>query len=319
MPSILVYAELRGGSLHPVSLELTTRARELGDVSAIALGPGAAEAAEELGRHGAARVYVDEASVYADYLAEPATETVAALLERQPHDLILFGFTPDARDVAGRLAARLAVGAISNATEVGIEGSRATAKVSYFGGTKTASFSTGSRPAIVLVRPHSYEARPMGGTAQVERLAGTVGDRSKRARIKERTVESGAEISLEQAAVVVAGGRGLGGPENFHLIEELAQALGGAAGASRAIVDAGWVPFALQVGQTGKTVRPRVYIAVGISGAMQHTVGMKGAGKIVAINRDPGAPILALADLGIVGDALQIVPRLLAAIQERRE
>jgi electron transfer flavoprotein alpha subunit len=145
-----------------------------------------------------------------------------------------------------------------------------------------------------------------------------IGEKSRRARIVESHTEAGEQVKLEDAPVVVSGGRGLGGPENFHLVEELAGALGGAAGASRAIVDAGWVPYALQVGQTGKTVRPGVYIAAGISGAMQHTVGMKASKVIVAINKDAEAPILKMADLGVVGDVLKILPRLTEAVRARK-
>ena len=170
----------------------------------------------------------------------------------------------------------------------------------------------------MLLRPKSVEASEVGGQAKVEQVPATIGERSKRARILERKVEAADAVKLEDAAVIISGGRGLGGPENFPLLEALAGALGAAVGASRAVVDAGWVPYSMQVGQTGKTVRPGVYIAVGISGAMQHTVGMKASKVIIAINKDAEAPIMKMADLGVVGDALKIVPKLTEAVKAKK-
>ena len=319
MAKIWVYAELNQGRVSPISLELLARARDLGEVDAVALGPGARQAAATLGAHGAQRVLVNEDAAFADYLAEPATDCVAAALEaRGRPDLLLFGFSPDSREVAGRLAARLGVGVISNAMDVDAEGGSFVARVPYFGGAKVASMRANNQPAIVLIRPKSFEPSEVGGTADVVEVEGAVADGSRRALIKERRVEAGDKVKLEDAQVVVSGGRGLGNADNFLLVEELAAALGGAAGASRAIVDAGWVPYALQVGQTGKTVRPGVYIAAGISGAMQHTVGMKSSKVIVAINKDADAPILKMADLGVVGDVLKILPRLTEAVKAKK-
>ncbi|TMC04530.1 MAG: electron transfer flavoprotein subunit alpha/FixB family protein [Chloroflexi bacterium] len=318
MAKILVYAEQTEGRPASTALELLTKARELGDVEAVALGPGAREAAGPLGRHGAARVLVNEDALFAEYLAEPATDCLAALVGAESPDLVLFAFSPDSREVAGRLAARLGTGLISNAMDVEARDGGFAAKVPYFGGAKVATYRANARPAIVLVRPKSFEAGESGGDAEVVEVAAAAGDGSKRARIVETKTEAADKVKLEDARVVVSGGRGLGGPENFHYVEELADALGGAAGASRAVVDAGWVPYAMQVGQTGKTVRPGVYIAAGISGAMQHTVGMKGSKVIVAINKDPDAPILKMADLGVVGDALKILPKLTEAVKAKK-
>jgi electron transfer flavoprotein alpha subunit len=263
-------------------------------------------------------VLVCEDAAFAEYLAEPATDCVTAIVRAQEPDLVLFGFSPDSREVAGRLAARLGTGLIANAMDVDADASGVVAKVPYFGGAKVATYRANARPAIVLVRPKSYEASESGGEAEVVEVDAAVGEGSRRARILETRTEAADKVKLEDAKVVVSGGRGLGGPENFHYVEELADALGGAAGASRAVVDAGWVPYAMQVGQTGKTVRPGVYIAAGISGAMQHTVGMKGSRVIVAINKDPDAPILKMADLGVVGDALKILPKLTEAVKARK-
>ena len=318
MANIWVYAELAEGKLQPTATEILARARELGDVTAIALGTGAKAAAGTLGKHGAKVVYANEDKAFDEFLAEPAADALAALHGQQAPDLILFGFTSDSRDVAGRLAARLATGLIANASSIEAKDGGFVATVPYFGGAKVAALRAKAKPAIVLVRPKSYEASETGGTADVKDLAVTIADTSKRARVVERVVEASEKVKLEDAKVVISGGRGMGGPDNFPLLEELAGALGGAVGASRAVVDAGWVPYSMQVGQTGKSVRPGVYIAVGISGAMQHTVGMKTSKVIIAINKDPEAPIMKMADLGVVGDALKIVPALTAAVKAKK-
>ena len=318
MAKIWVYAEMNQGKLTPTSLELMARARELGDVEAIALGAGAKGAAVTLGKHGAKVVHVNEDSAFDDFVAEPATDALAALNEQGSPDLILFGFTTDSREVAGRLAARLGTGLISNAGDLVAKDGGFVAKVPYFGGARVASMKANSKPAIVLVRPKSFEPSESGGTADVKQLEVAVADDSKRARITERVVEATEKVKLEDARVVISGGRGLGGPQNFPLLEDLAGALGGAVGASRAVVDAGWVPYSMQVGPTGKSVRPGVYIAIGISGAMQHTVGMKASKVIIAINKDAEAPIMKMADLGVVGDALKIVPALTAAVKAKK-
>jgi electron transfer flavoprotein alpha subunit len=318
MAKVLVYAELNQGNLQPIALELMAKARELGDVEAVTLGAGAKEAAATLGKHGAKVVHINEDKAFDDYIAEPATDALAALHEHGSADLVLFGFTTDSREVAGRLAARLGVGLISNASDLAAKDGGFVAKVPYFGGAKLASMRANNKPAIVLIRPKSFEASEVGGSAEIKDLAAAIADGSKRAHITERVVEASEKVKLEDARVVISGGRGMGGPDNFPLLEDLASALGGAVGASRAVVDAGWVPYSMQVGQTGKSVRPGVYIAVGISGAMQHTVGMKASKVIIAINKDAEAPIMKMADLGVVGDALKIVPALTAAVKAKK-
>jgi len=318
LAAILVYAELSEGKLASTSLELMAKARELGDVYAIALGSGAKTAAATLGKHGAKVVHLNEDTAYDDYIAEPATDAVASLYEKEKPDVILFGFTTDSREVAGRLAARLGVGLIANASDLAAQDGGFVAKVPYFGGSKVASMRANGKPAIVLVRPKSFEASESGGTAELKQLDASVADASKRAHIAERVAEASEKVKLEDARIVISGGRGMGGPQNFPLLEDLASALGAAVGASRAVVDAGWVPYSMQVGQTGKSVRPGVYIAVGISGAMQHTVGMKTSKVIIAINKDAEAPIMKMADLGVVGDALKIVPALTAAVKAKK-
>ena len=318
MAKVWGYDEMSAGKLQTTALELMAKARELGDVDAIALGAGAKEAAATLGKHGAKVVHVNEDKAFDDFIAEPAADALSVLHEKEQPDLLIFAFTPDSRDVAGRVAARLGKGLISNASDVAAKDGGFVAKVPYFGGAKVASMRANSKPAIVLLRPKSFEPSEKGGSAEVKDLAVTIGDGSKRAKIVERVAEASEKVKLEDAKVVISGGRGMGGPDNFPLLEALANALGGAVGASRAVVDAGWVPYSMQVGQTGKSVRPGVYIAVGISGAMQHTVGMKASKVIIAINKDAEAPIMKMADLGVVGDALKIVPALTAAVKAKK-
>src|SRR5256885_13799742 len=286
MAAILVYAELSEGKVTTTSLEIVSKARELGDVYAVALGTGAKAAAAVLGKHGAKAVHVNEDNAFDDYIAEPATDALASLFESEKPDLILFGFTSDSREVAGRLAARLGVGLISNAGDVTAKDGGFVEKVPYFGGEKVASMKPNAKPAIVLVRPKSFEASEKGGTAEVKQLDVKVAEGSRRAHITERVAEASEKIKLEEARVVISGGRGMGGPQNFPLLEELASAPGGAVGASRAVVDAGWGPYSMQGGQTGESARAGVYIAVGISGAVPHTGAMKTSKIIITINKD---------------------------------
>jgi electron transfer flavoprotein alpha subunit len=316
--AVWVYAEVTPEGPSPSALELLTKARTIGDeVAAIALGPGATAAAAALGEHGAARVYASDEQVYADTLGQPAAHTLHALIEEDTPDLVLFSTSYDARDVAGRLQAKLGSTLMSNVTDVTGAGS---AQTQIFGGSRVVDVTLeGPAPRLLLVRPKSFAAEPNDGTAEVVPVDTPVPDELTTVRRIERHEETAAGPRLEGAKVVIAGGRGLQDPSNFKLLDDLAAAIGDAAvGASRAVVDAGWVPYSYQVGQTGKTVKPEVYIAVGISGATQHVVGMKGAKRIIAINKDGDAPIFRLADLGVVGDALTVVPKLIEEIRARR-
>jgi electron transfer flavoprotein alpha subunit len=317
--TVWVYAEVTPEGPSPSALELLTKARTIGDeVAAVALGPGATAAAPALGEHGAARVYASDEQVYADTLGQPAAHTLHALIREHTPDLVLFSTSYDARDVAGRLQAKLGCTLMSNASDVT---SADEAQTQIFGGSRVVDVALdGPSPRLVLVRPKSFAAEPGGGTAEVVTVETPIPDELTAARRVERHEETAAGPRLEDAKVVIAGGRGLQDPSNFKLLDDLAAAIGGnaAVGASRAVVDAGWVPYSYQVGQTGKTVKPEVYIAVGISGATQHVVGMKGAKRIIAINKDADAPIFRLADLGVVGDALAVVPKLIEEIRARR-
>jgi electron transfer flavoprotein alpha subunit len=313
-----VYAEVTPSGPRPSALELLAKARALGDdVAAVALGPGASAATGDLGEHGAATVYASDDEAYEDGLGRPQAHALEALAREHGPDLILFSTSYDSRDVAGRLQARLGTTLMSNATDVA---SDEAAQTQIFGGSRIVDVALeGPTPRLVLVRPKSFAPERVGGTATVVPVDVEIPDELRAARRVERHEEEASGPKLEEAKVVIAGGRGLQDASNFKLLDELAHAIGDAAvGASRAVVDSGWVPYSFQIGQTGKAVRPEVYIAVGISGATQHVVGMKASKRIVAINRDADAPIFRLADLGIVGDALTVVPKLIEAIRARR-
>jgi electron transfer flavoprotein alpha subunit len=272
--------------------------------------------AEELGAHGATRILAT------GDLGEqmPGVAVAAAIAASgQTPDLFLLGTTYEGRDVAARLSVKLDKPVLTNNTDVTVEGDSVTTTAPIFGGTQLVKTTfTGAGPFLVLVRPKSFAAEPSGGApAAVEALALADTGATGAARIKQRHVEETTGPKLDEATVVVSGGRGLGEAAKYEMIETLAKLLKGAPGASRAIVDAGWVPYSYQVGQTGKVVKPGVYIAAGISGATQHMVGMKGSKNIIAINKDPEAPIFGIADLGIVGDVHKVLPKLLEALQSR--
>lgn len=319
MGAVWVFAETLAGSPRPVVLELLSQARSFGDVAAVALGPEARKAVPELGRYGAKTVYVHEDASFQEFLVVPAVNVLASLISRQRPALVLFGMTYDGRDVASRLSARLRLPLVANVTDIERRnGSFAFVSPVFGGSWLVTTVPRGSEPALALVRPKAFAAEPGDGAAAVEVLTDPLElDRSP-ARVLSREQEPAAGPKLEDASIVVSGGRGLGAPENFKILDELAAELGAAVGASRAVVDAGWKPYAFQIGQTGKTVKPGVYIACGISGAMQHTVGMKGAKTIIAINKDPEAPIFKMADLGIVGDVHKVVPQLIQELRARK-
>jgi electron transfer flavoprotein alpha subunit len=316
MATIWVFAEVGQEGVDPTALELLTKARELGDAEAVALGPGSTEAAKKLGEYGAGTVYASDDDVYADFVAQPAAHALYELAGRHSPDLILFATNYDSRDVAGRLAAKTGSTLMSNATGIS---SLDVAQTAIFGGSTIVDVRMQGTPKIVLVRPKSFAAQPDGRGANVVPVDVFIPDDLKKARRVERHEEQAGGPKLSEAPVVISGGRGLQDPANFELLEQLANAIGNAAvGATRAVVDAGWVPYAHQIGQTGITVKPGVYLAFGISGATQHIVGMKGAQRIVAVNKDEEAPIFQIADLGVVGDALKVLPKLIEEIKSRK-
>lgn len=307
---IWVWAEAAAGGIHKNSLELLTAARALGSAEAVLLAPAGEDALAALGSHGASVVHHGNDQAYADYVAEPQAATLAALIGQESPAAILFPSTTSARDVLARLMAKLDVGMIANATEVSYAGDELQVKVPWGGDLLGTVTLDGSGPHLVQLRPKAYAAEEVGGSAEVRPVSVAIDQATLRTKVIESVEEKSEGPNLEDAGIIVSGGRGLGQQENYTLIEQLAAKLGGAPGATRAIVDAGWVPYSYQVGQTGKTVKPTLYVACGISGAIQHVAGMKGAKYIIAINRDPDAPIFELADLGVVGDVLTIVPKL---------
>src|ERR1700728_2602629 len=317
---VWVLAEVADGGPTPVTLELLTEARAVAlTVEAVAWGADAAALAGPLGEYGATTLH-DVGDLGGTLPGVPVAAALAALVEGgNAPDAIFFPATYDGRDVAGRLSAKLGRPVLTNVTGLVESDGGLSSQHPVFGGNQivTAHF-TGAGPAIFVIRAKSFAPEPSGGAAAavVSVPVPDVGA-TNTARVVERHVEERSGPKLDEAAVVVSGGRGLGDASNYALIEELAKLLHGAAGASRAIVDAGWVPYSHQVGQTGKTVKPTVYVACGISGATQHLVGMKGSKNIVAINKDRDAPIFSVADLGIVGDVHKVVPKLIEELKAR--
>lgn len=332
MATVLVYAEIDPeGTLDASVLELLTMARTLGrDLGAIVLGAHAERAVPVLQSYGADDIVVGADPVYDEYLGEPAAFTLERIVRESGAEVILFGPTYNARDVAGRLHAKLGCALVSNVDLLlGPGRVRVTRALRLWpgrpgnlrgglGGSKAVEVSrVGDGPMIVVARSGACEPQALPGRGEVVITDTTVPGALRRARRVERHVLVSDGVPLDRARVVISGGRGLGDPANFGLLHEIAAALGNTAvGATRPVVDSGWVPYAMQVGQTGKTVRPEVYIAVGISGAAQHLAGMKDSHRIVAINSDLNAPIFQLADLGIVGDASTVLQGLLRGITD---
>jgi electron transfer flavoprotein alpha subunit len=314
---IWVFAEATEGKVAPITLEMLTKARELGGTVEAVYGGGDADAiAGDLGAHGATKVYAT-GDLGGSLQGVPVASAIAAQIEGgNAPDLIMFGTTYDGRDVAARLSVALDKPVITNNTDIAVDGDAVVVTEPIFGGTKLVKtrFTAGA-PHIALFRPKSFTAESSGGGA-AEVVSIEVPEAGV-AKIVDRHVEESTGPKLDEAEIVVSGGRGLGDAEKYSMIEELAGLLKAAPGASRAIVDAGWVPYSYQVGQTGKVVKPTVYIAAGISGATQHLVGMKGSKNIIAINKDPEAPIFSVADLGIVGDVHKVLPKLVEALKSR--
>ncbi|MEU6322825.1 electron transfer flavoprotein subunit alpha/FixB family protein [Streptomyces sp. NPDC047009] len=319
MTDILVYVDHVDGAVRKPTLELLTLARRLGEPIAVYLGVGAQAAAKTLGDNGAVKVLVHDASEYTEYLVAAKVDALQAACAAVSPAAVLLPSSAESKEIAGRLALRVGAGLITDAIDVeaGPEGPVTTQSVF------AAAFTTRSRVtrdiAVITVKPNSapVEAAPAAGT--VEELAVVFSDQAIGTRITSRTRrESTGRPELTEAETVVAGGRGVNGAENFGIIEALADSLGAAVGASRAAVDSGWYPHAHQIGQTGKSVSPQLYVAAGISGAIQHRAGMQTSKTIVAINKDAEAPIFDLADYGVVGDLFEVVPRLTEEIQARK-
>ncbi len=316
--TIWVLAEATDGTVASITLEMLAKARELSDNVECVFGGDGALVATELGAHGASAVHAT--GDLAGKLPGPAIAgaIAAAISGGAAPVAILCGTTYGGRDVAGRLSVKLDASVITNIVDLTNDGGLVGTEPVFGGSQLVNTRFTSDKPGIFLVRPKSFEAAETGGgAATVAALAIPDLGPSGAARVTNSFVEQSEGPKLDEAAVVVSGGRGLGESEKFELIESLAAKLGAAPGASRAIVDAGWVPYSYQVGQTGKVVKPDVYIAAGISGATQHLVGMKGSKTIIAINKDSEAPIFGVADLGIIGDVHKVLPQLLEALNAR--
>ena len=319
MATIWTYAEVVDAKLASISLEILTKAAQLGDASTILLGSAPDDAVQTLGNYGAKKVYRSADAVFDKHLVGPHAKVLEDLIKQHQPDVMLFGTTYTGRDLASTLSARMDCGALTDVGELEEQGGSFVATIPALGASyqNTATLvNPGTK--LMLARPKAFEAKPAGGTAEVVEVAAPSDASLQRITVVDEVVQPPEGPSLEDANIIVSGGRGLKAAEHFQMMRDLADLLGGTVGATRAIVDAGWVPYALQVGQTGKTVKPSIYIACGISGAIQHLAGMKGSKTIIAINTDPDAPIFKNADFGVVGDVFKVVPQLIDEIKRRK-
>ena len=318
MAEILVLAEHTGADVKKVTCELITLARRFGEPSVVWTGPGAEEGRERCAEFGAARVYVAADPALDDYVVAPTAALLAQLVQEKSPALVLLAGTAEGKEIAGRLAVKTDSGVLTDAVDLtpGDDGIPV-AEQSIFGGATIVHSRIKRGTPIVAMRPNAVAPEPAPGQAELAAVSLT--GEATGAKITNRVVaERGERPDLTEASIVVSGGRGTGGAEGFEIIETLADALGAAVGASRAVTDAGWYPHQFQVGQTGKTVSPQLYMAIGISGAIQHRAGMQTSKTIIAVNKDPEAPIFELADFGVVGDLFKVVPQLLEEIAKRK-
>ena len=316
---LLVFLEDHEGRLQKDSLGVLSKAASLGgEVEAVLLGSEVEGLAADAGKVGAQRVHVQDDVLLGSPLPQPRVDALETLVRDGGFDAVLFAASVLSADVAAGLAARLDAGLNYDLTDLAVEDGKLVGKRPALGDSVYVEVGWSSEPRLALVRSGTFEPKESGGSAEVEKFEARFQDFSLAATMVEQAHEESEGPSIEDADVIVAGGRGLGAPEGFAQVEELAKALGGAVAATRAVVDAGWYPYAAQVGQTGKTVSPKLYVAVGISGAIQHKVGMQSSGLIVAINKDPNAPIFEYADLGVVGDLNEIVPKLTELVRARK-
>jgi electron transfer flavoprotein alpha subunit len=314
--STLVFLEHHDGELQKGALGVLAKATQLGEAHGVVAGSGVSGLASQAA--GAARVWVADDPALEAPLPQPRVDVIAKIVTEGGYDTVLFAASVLAADVAAGLAARLDAGLNWDLVDLVQEDGRLVGKRPALGDSVMVDVGWKGSPAIGLIRSGTFEPAEGGAEPEVAEAAVELEDFSTKAAMVEQAHEEQAGPSIEDADVIVAGGRGLGGPENFGLVEELAKALGGAVAATRAVVDAGWYPYSAQVGQTGKNVSPKLYVACGISGAIQHKVGMQGANVIVAINKDPNAPIFEFSDLGVVGDLHQIVPKLTELVRARK-
>ncbi len=316
---IWVYGDVVDGKISRATLEMLSKAAALGRAEVVLLGPAPDDAVHTLSAHGASKVYRSKDPVYRECLTLPAVETMATLIAAHRPQVVLFASSYGGRDVAAALSAKLDCGALTDVGDLALRDGALEATIPALGGSyQNTSTLSGQGTKLVLVRPKAFEIRPNEKSATVEEVPPPRDAAVLKIRVTERMTVKREGPQLEDSRVIVSGGRGLKGPERFAILQELAALLGGAVGATRAAVDAAWVPYALQIGQTGKTVKPDLYVACGISGAIQHLAGMKGSKTIVAINTDPEAPIFQVADLGVVGDVFKVVPQLIEELKKRK-
>jgi electron transfer flavoprotein alpha subunit len=316
--TVLVFLEHHGGELVKNSLAVLSKGASLGDVDGVVIGSGVREAAGKAGAFGAERVWVADDAALDAPLPQPRVDVLERLVRENGYDTVLFGQSVLAADIAAGLAARLDAGLNWDLTDIVLQDGALVGKRPALQDSVLVDVGWKSEPRLALFRSGAFDPQETGGEAEIGDAPVELQEFSTAATMVEQAHAESEGPAIEEAQVIVAGGRGLGGPENFKLVEELAQALGGAVAATRAVVDAGWYPYSTQVGQTGKSVSPKLYVAVGISGAIQHKVGMQSSGTIVAINKDGNAPIFEFADLGVVGDLHEIVPKLTELVKQRR-
>ncbi|HUH07818.1 MAG TPA: electron transfer flavoprotein subunit alpha/FixB family protein [Egibacteraceae bacterium] len=324
MGDILVLAEHDAGVPRRITGQLLTAARErgAGAVHAAVFGDKAAEGADRLGAHGAAKAFVWDSSEADAYVTEARTAALVAALQASGADVVLFSSEPFTTDVAARAAVRVNAGIITDAVDLEMDGDAVVATKAIFGGDMISRCRVRpGRPQFIGVKANAFTAQEAGGApAEIVALDVQLDDTARRASVVDVVEqESGGRPEMTEASIIIAGGRGLGDAESFRLLEELADALGGAVGASRAATDAGWYPHQHQIGQTGKTVAPQLYLGAGISGAIQHRAGMQTSQAIAVINKDADAPIFSIADFGVVGDLHKVIPPLIEEIRKRRE
>ncbi|HJQ02215.1 MAG TPA: electron transfer flavoprotein subunit alpha/FixB family protein [Jatrophihabitans sp.] len=318
MAEVLVLIDSANGRLKKSATELLTAARALGEPSAVVIdAPGTAAALkDQLAEYGAAKVYVAESDELAEYLVAPKAEVLAQIAGQAEPAAILVASTPENKEIAARTAFKIDSGFLADAIEIGADGQ---VSQSIFGGAVTVASRVSRGVPVISLRANSVPAAAQSGAAEEVAVSVELSDSAKGAKIVDRVEEAkGSRPSLQDASVIVSGGRGVGSADNFKIVEEVADSLGAAVGASRAATDAGWVPHTMQVGQTGVTVAPQLYIALGISGAIQHRAGMQTSKTIVAVNKDPEAPIFELADFGVVGDLFAVAPQLAAEVGKRK-
>jgi electron transfer flavoprotein alpha subunit len=317
MAVILTFVEQRNGQPRRASLEVVSEARRLADalnaaVSAVVIGPGGEALAPELGAYGADTVHVFADAGFDPYATESWARAVAGTITETKPAVVLFPFSAVGKDLAPRVAAKVGAGLASDCVALSVKAGRLIGRRPVYAGKAYATVEWAGEPQMASLRPNVFPLGPRDASRRAEAVKGSV-DASARARVTAVRATAQGKVELAEAQIIVSGGRGLKGPEHFHLVTELAEAMGAGVGASRAVVDAGWVDHQMQVGQTGKTVSPTLYVACGISGAIQHLAGMSSSKLIVAVNKDPDAPIFKVADYGIVGDVFEVLPKLAEA------